>query len=192
MIDMLGLDRLRRVFKRFNVFMLFLWRLGLGRWFDVWPKVGGRIMVLTHTGRKSGIRRRTPVNYTLLGEDIIIVAGFGAAADWYRNIKSDPRVEVWMPDGWWEGRAEDYDDPANTISTLRQLMYDTGFAAPLMGVNPNKLSDADLEKLTADYKLVRICRTAARTGEGGPGDLAWFWPAATLFLATYIWLRRKN
>ena len=192
MIELLGLDRLRRGFKRFNVFMLFLWRLGLGRWFDVWPKVGGRIMVLVHTGRKSGIQRRTPVNYTLVDNDIICVAGFGALADWYRNIKRNPRVEVWMPGGWWEGMAEDYDDPANTISTLRQLMYDTGFAAPLMGVNPKKLSDAELEKLTADYKLVRIRRTAACTGEGGPGDLAWFWPAATFILAGYLWLRRKQ
>ncbi len=192
MIDLLGPQRLRAAFKRFNVFMLFLWRLGLGRWFDAWPKVGGRILVLVHTGRKSGIRRRTPVNYTLLGDDIIIVAGFGAAADWYRNIKQDPNVEVWLPEGWWEARAEDYDDPPNMIRTMRKLMYDTGFAAPLMGVDPNKLSDVELEKLVADYKLVRLRRTAACTGPGGPGDLAWFWPTATFVLAGMLWLRRKR
>ncbi len=192
MIELFGLDRLRQLFKRFNVFMLFLWRIGLGRWMEVWPKVAGRIMVLVHTGRKTGIRHRTPVNYTLLGEDIIIVAGFGAAADWYRNIKRDPRVEVWLPGGWWEGQAEDYDDPQNFLSTMRQLMYDTGFAAPLMGVDPNKLSDSELAKVAADYKLVRIRRTAARTGLGGPGDLAWFWPVATLILASLLWLRRRK
>ncbi len=192
MIELFGLDRLRQLFKRFNVFMLFLWRIGLGRWMEVWPKVGGRIMVLVHTGRKTGIRHRTPVNFTLLGEDIIIVAGFGAAADWYRNIKRDPRVEVWLLGGWWEGQAEDYDDPQNFLSTMRQLMYDTGFAAPLMGVDPNKLSDSELAKVAADYKLVRIRRTAARTGLGGPGDLAWFWPVATLILASLLWLRRRK
>jgi deazaflavin-dependent oxidoreductase (nitroreductase family) len=192
MINLFGLDRLRLIFKRFNVFMLFLWRLGLGRWMDAWPKVGGRIMVLVHTGRKTGVQRRTPVNFTMLGEDIIIVAGFGEAADWYRNIKHHPEVEVWLPGGWWKGVAEDDHDPENALSTMRQLMVDTGFAAPLMGVNPNKLSDAELAKIAADYKLVRIRRTAARTGPGGPGDLAWFWPVATLVLAGVLWLRRKK
>ncbi len=192
MIETFGLDRLRSGFKRFNVFMLFLWRLGMGRWMEVWPKVGGRILVLVHTGRKTGIQRRTPVNFTMIGEDIIIVAGFGSAADWYRNIQHNPNVEVWLPDGWWEGLAEDYDDPANRLSTMRQLMYDTGFATPLMGVDPRKFTDVELEKEVADYKLVRIRRTAARTGAGGPGDLAWFWPAATLALASLLWLRRKK
>ncbi len=192
MIEAFGLDRLRQAFKRFNVFMLFMWRLGLGRWMEVWPKVGGRIMVLTHIGRKSGIPHRTPVNFTRLGEDIIVVAGFGAAADWYRNLKCNPEVQVWLPDGWGEGRAEDYDDPANRTSIMRQLMYDAGFAAPLMGVDPRKLTDDALEKVAADYRLVRIHRTAARTGPGGPGDLAWFWPTATLVLAGLLWLRRKK
>ncbi len=192
MIEMLGLERLRKVFKRFNVFMLFMWRLGLGNWFDIWPKVGGRIMVLTHVGRKTGMKRRTPVNYTLLGEDIIAVAGFGSAADWYRNIKRNPKVEVWMPHGWWGAVAEDYIDPENYFSTLRQLMYDTGFAAPLMGVDPRKLSDAELANIAADYRLVRIRRTEACTGPGGPGDLAWVWPAATFILSGLLWLRRKK
>ncbi len=191
MIEAFGLDRLRLIFKRFNVFMLFLWRVGMGRWMEVWPKVGGRIMVLVHTGRKTGLRRRTPVNFTRLGEDIIIVAGFGAAADWYRNIKRNPEVEVWLPDGWWAGRAEDYDDPVHRLTIMRQLMYDTGFVAPLMGVDPRKINDIELEKVAADYKLVRIHRTAACTGAGGPGDLAWFWPAATMVLVL-LWPRRKK
>ncbi len=185
-------DRLRQIFKRFNVFMLFMWRLGLGQWINVWPKVGGRIMVLVHTGRKSGIQRRTPVNYTLVGKDIVCVAGFGSLADWYRNIQHDPRVEVWLPNGWWEGVAEDYDAPASAIPTLRQLMFDTGVVAPLFGLDPRKLSDSELEKATADYKLVRIRRTSACTGRGGPGDLAWFWPVATLVLVGYLWLRPKH
>ncbi len=192
MIEFFGLDRLREIFKRFNVFMLFLWRIGMGRWMEVWPKYAGRIMVLTHTGRKTGIRYRTPVNFTMLGEDIIIVAGFGAAADWYRNIKRNPRVEVWLPTGWWEGQARDYDDPQNRVSIMRQLMYDTGFAAPLMGVDSNKLSDAELERVVADYRLMRIHRTAACTGPGGPADLAWFWPLATFVLACMLWLRRRK
>ena len=35
-------------------------------------------------------------------------------------------------------------------------------------------------------------RISACSGLGGPGDLAWFWPAATFILAGYLWQRRKH
>jgi hypothetical protein len=41
------------------------------------------------------------------------------------------------------------------------------------------------------YMLVRIRREAARTGKGGPGDLAWLWPLAALLLLPLA-LRRKQ
>ena len=65
--------------------------------------LSGQIMVLTHTGRKSGLRRRTPVNYALVDGEVYCTAGFGQISDWYRNILANPQVEVWLPDGWWAG-----------------------------------------------------------------------------------------
>ena len=177
--------KLRQGFKYFNRFMLLMWRLGLGQWVNLWPEVGGQIMVLTHTGRKTGLQRRTPVNYALVGGELYCTAGFGHISDWYRNIVADPNVEVWLPDGWWAGLAEEITDPAGRLPLLREVLIGSGFAAYMAGINPRSMTDEALDAATTDYRLLRIRRTEARTGPGGPGDLAWLWPLSTLIL---MWL----
>ena len=181
---------LRQGFKYFNPFMLILWRLGLGPWVNLWPQVGGRIMVLTHTGRKSGKRRHTPVNYTLIENDVYCTAGFGRMADWYRNILSNPNVEIWLPDGWWAGDVLDVSDDPNRLAILRQVLFASGFAAYAAGLDPVKMSDEELAAATQDYRLVRIRRRMACTGPNGPNDLAWVWPLATFILLPLALFRR--
>jgi deazaflavin-dependent oxidoreductase (nitroreductase family) len=168
--------RLRRWFKHFNRYMLLLWRLGLGPWLSGWPAVGGRIMVLTTIGRKSGTPRRTPLNYAIVDGAIYCAAGFGSVSDWYRNIRANPQVEVWLPDGWWAGEAREVADGAARLPLLREVLIGSGIVAPLVGINPRTLSDEALAAASAGYHLFRIDRTEARTGAGGPGDLAWLWP----------------
>jgi deazaflavin-dependent oxidoreductase (nitroreductase family) len=171
-----------RFFRQMNRGILLLWRLGLGGALNGWPKVGGRIMVLTHTGRKSGQLRRTPLNYTILEGDVYCVAGFGKTADWYRNLLKTPDVEVWLPGEWWAGRAEDVSDLPERLRVLRQVLVASGFASFAAGINPYRLSDEALAEATAEYRLVRIRRIQPCTGPGGPGELAWVWPAAVLVL----------
>ncbi len=173
--------QMRQFFKVFNRFMILAWRLGLGS-FGNRPELAGQIMVLTQTGRKSGHRRRTPVNYTIQNGDIYCVAGFGAGSDWYRNVMSNPQVEIWLPQGWWAGLAEDVTGCPEHISLMRSVMIASGFAARSAGVYPLAMSDDELHAATDSYRLVRIRRSVARTGIGGPGDLAWFWPIATFFM----------
>lgn len=67
-----------------------LYRVGLGFLF------GSRLIMLEHRGRTSGQRR-----YVVLevvdhpSPDVyVIVSGFGARAQWYRNILAEPRVRV--------------------------------------------------------------------------------------------------
>ena len=185
-------ENLRQGFKHFNRFMLLIWRLGLGPWLNCWPEVGGRIMVLTHTGRKTGLRRRTPVNYSLVAGEIYCTAGFGSLSDWYRNILANPQVEVWLPDGWWTGIAQEVDNPHLRLPLLRQVLIDSGFAARMFGINPHTIGDQDLETITANYRLIHIRRCAARTGPQGPGDLAWVWPLSTILLLPLVLMRRKR
>ncbi len=184
-------DRLRLGFKYFNRFMLLMWRLGLGRFFNTWPALSGRVMVVTHRGRKSGLQRRTPLNYAIVDGDIYCTAGFGVVSDWYRNIKQNPEVEVWLPDSWWAGSVEEVDrQQAEWLALLRQVLIGSGFAAYAAGINPQRISDEELQRVAADYRLLRIRRQAARTGPGGPGDLVWVWPLATLILLPLA-LRRR-
>lgn len=183
--------RLRQAFKRFNRFMLLIWRLGLGRWVNVWPAVGGRIMVINHTGRKTGQPRHTPVNYAEVGGELYCTAGFGAASDWYRNILANPVVDVWLADGWWTGTATDVSDSPQRLPLLRQVLIGSGLVAPALGIDPARLSDQELAAVTESYRLIHIRREAARTGPGGPADLAWVWPLSTGLLFILLLRRRR-
>ncbi|MCL5994909.1 MAG: nitroreductase family deazaflavin-dependent oxidoreductase [Chloroflexi bacterium] len=181
-VDKQAEETLRQGFKYFNRFMLLMWRLGLGPAVNAYPDVGGRIMVITNTGRKSGLKRRSPVNYAIVDGELYCTAGFGKGSDWYRNIVANPNVEVWLPNGWWWSRAKEVTDSARRLPLLRQVLIGSGIVAPAMGVNPKTMTDAALDAATKDYCLIHIRRTEARTGPEGPGDLAWVWPLATLIL----------
>ena len=185
-------EKLRQGFKYLNRFMLIMWRLGLSNWLNAWPQVLGRYMVITHTGRKSGRPRRTPVNYAIVANEIYCTAGFGSTSDWYRNIKANPQVEVWLPEGWWNGVAEEVVDPSVRLSLLRQVLIGSGFAARAFGLDPVTMLDDELASRTSEYQLIHVKRLAARTGPGGPGDLAWVWPIATTLLLLKSLFRRQR
>ncbi|MDD5371736.1 MAG: nitroreductase family deazaflavin-dependent oxidoreductase [Anaerolineaceae bacterium] len=185
-------EQLQQGFKVLNRFMVSLFRLGLGPWVNLWPEVGGRIMVITHTGRRSGIKRYNPVNYTIMNGDVYCVAGFGSISDWYRNLRANPRVEIWLPDGWYAGLAEDVTGCPEHSLLMRQVLIASGFAARVAGINPQTFSDEALVKATADYRLVRIHRTAERTGRDGPGEMAWVWPLATFLLLPLVLRKKRN
>ena len=70
---------------------VWLYRARLGFMF------GSRLLMLEHTGRKSGIRR-----YVVLEavdhpdpHTYIVAAGFGHRAQWLRNVRATPRVRVY-------------------------------------------------------------------------------------------------
>jgi deazaflavin-dependent oxidoreductase (nitroreductase family) len=68
-----------------------LYHLGLG-----WV-LGHRFLLLTHRGRVSGRIRQTVlevVRYDPARREYTVVAGFGAQADWYRNLLAHPAIEV--------------------------------------------------------------------------------------------------
>lgn len=70
-----------------------LYRLGLG------PVVGKLFMVMTTTGRKSGLPRRTAIEYHAYHGRKYVMNGYGMKSDWYRNILADPRVTIQTADG---------------------------------------------------------------------------------------------
>lgn len=192
-VDPLTEERLRQGFKKYlNPFMLTMWRLGFGVWFKVCPEISGNVLVLRHIGRKTGLKRYQPLNFAIVDEDIYCVAAFGGISDWYRNITANPNVEVWLPTGWWAGVAEDISGSPARIQLIRQVMIETGFAAHLAGLNPRKMTDQEIEAASEKYRLLRIQRGTARTGPGGPGDLAWLWQLTTIILLGLLFFRRRR
>jgi deazaflavin-dependent oxidoreductase (nitroreductase family) len=81
--------------------------------------------LLETTGRRTGLRRRTPVCDGLEGETFWLIAQRGRDADWVRNIEGDPRVRVKVSGvhaGWRAGTAHilDDDDPRERQRILSQ------------------------------------------------------------------------
>ncbi|MFC4059568.1 nitroreductase/quinone reductase family protein [Planomonospora corallina] len=61
------------------------------------PFEGGRLILLTTTGARSGAPHTTPVGYLPDGDRILIIASAGGSPkdpDWFRNLVAHPRVTV--------------------------------------------------------------------------------------------------
>lgn len=84
-----GPGRLQRLAFRLPL-LLYRFRLG--------ALLGSRVLLLEHTGRRTGVTRRTVlevVEHDPAGAGSYLVAsGFGDAADWYRNLLAGPAATV--------------------------------------------------------------------------------------------------
>ncbi len=70
---------------------ILLFRAGLG------PLLGGRLLLLHHTGRVSGLDRRAVlevVTFDPAGPSWTIASGFGPRADWYLNLRRHPKTVI--------------------------------------------------------------------------------------------------
>lgn len=150
-------ESLRKFFHSMNRFMVWMWKIGWGRYINFWPAVVGRIMVIKHRGRRSGKEYLTPVNYAPVDSEIYCTAGFGSISDWYRNMLANPQVELWLPEGKRAACAEDISDSPRRLFLLRQVLIASGFAASTFGgLNPRKVNDEELDKTTKEYRLVHF------------------------------------
>ena len=193
--------KLRGGFRQLNRFMLLMWRLGLGR-FMVGPR-RGYVMVLVTAGRKSGLRRPVPLNFTEEPGSVFCLAGFGKTTHWLMNLLADPHCEVWLPDGRrLLGTGEIVTDEALRIEMIRRILIRAGFAAKLAepGLDPRLAPEAEIAELGQRYghryEVVQIRLDGAAVGPGGPGDLAWvsFTGLALAAAAAAAWalLRKRS
>ncbi|MFV8175509.1 nitroreductase family deazaflavin-dependent oxidoreductase [Mycolicibacterium peregrinum] len=71
---------------------IWLYRMRAGALF------GPRMMMLEHIGRTSGARRYVVLE--VVGRPnphtVVVASGFGAKAQWFRNIAVNPQVRVWL------------------------------------------------------------------------------------------------
>lgn len=80
-----------------------LYRLGLG------GLLGKRFLLLTHTGRKTGLERQTVLEVVRFDKEtttFMVAAGFGTRSDWYQNIRANPQVVVQFGQKRWPMVAE--------------------------------------------------------------------------------------
>jgi deazaflavin-dependent oxidoreductase (nitroreductase family) len=89
-----------------------LYAVGLG------PIIGKIILLLITTGRKTGLKRITPLQYEVIDGKYYVGSARGTKSDWCRNIQADGRVEVRVKNLFFRGLAETVTDPARTADFL--------------------------------------------------------------------------
>ena len=58
---------------------------------------GATALLLTTTGRKSGLERTAPLIFAAHGDDYLVVASMGGAPmhpQWYLNVEADPQAKI--------------------------------------------------------------------------------------------------
>ena len=95
-----------------NNVMKTLYAIGLG------PLVGRLVLLLTTTGRKTGLPRVTPLQYEELDGAFYLGSSRGQKADWFRNILANPCVEIRVKSRRFRGVAETVTDPSRIADFL--------------------------------------------------------------------------
>lgn len=131
-----------------------LYAIGLG------PVIGRIILLLTTTGRKSGMKRVTPLQYEKIGSDYYLGAARGLHADWVRNILANPQIEVRVGAKHFLGTAEVVNDPARFANFLEVRLerhpHMIGLIMEKAHGLPRHPAREQLEKLSEKEALVII------------------------------------
>ena len=121
-------------------------------------RASGLVLLLTTTGRKSGLPRQTRLQYEKEEGVIYVAAARGQRADWFRNILANSRVEVQLEGQSLRGLAEPITDPARIADFLELRLRRHPLMIRLMLLSHGlvRADRAHLEQLAADLAVVAI------------------------------------
>jgi len=168
---------------------LLLWRMGLG------PIIGHIMLVITHTGRKSGLTHHTMVEYHTLDDVKYAPCAFGPRSDWYKNIAADPRVTIQTAHGTDPATAVRITDDSELLAVYDLFMRRdaplTRWYLDSLGIQPDQ---RDVIAKKDRIYWIRFDPTDENTPAPLENDLVWVLPAALLGLLLF-WLlahQRRN
>ena len=166
-------------------------RAGLAAWLGN-PLTGCQLL-LTTTGRKSGLPRFTPLGYLVADGAAWVLAGYGSTTLWYRNLVADPAVEVLLPARPpFAAHATEILDPALRARIIPRLVRSMALPGTAIGCLPWSAPDERILELTAWVPLIRLESADGGTlvaGPDDPGGLGWTWRTLTAALATAAAIR---
>lgn len=164
-----------------------LWRLGLG------PILGRFSVLISHTGRKTGLTRRTLTELHIVNGKKYAPSGFGRRAQWYRNIEVDPRVTIQTADGAERVIASRVTDDDELLALLdpQDPMNRVMLKSYMASLEIEPIPEDILAKKDRIY-ILRFDPTDEPTPPPLPADLVWLWPAALLALVAAWLLNRKR
>jgi deazaflavin-dependent oxidoreductase (nitroreductase family) len=120
------------------------------------------VLLLTTTGRKSGLPRITPLQYEEVEGDLYIGSARGQEADWFKNILANPNVRVQIRDHEFATIAEPVTDPVRIADfielRLKRHPLMIRLIMHLFDGLPLRFSRADLEALCKSKAMVILRR----------------------------------
>ena len=131
-----------------------LYAIGFG------PLIGKIILLLTTTGRKSGLPRITPLQYEEIDGKYYLGSARGLKADWVRNIQVNSSVNIRVKSLSFQGQAEVVIDPsrfADFIETrLERHPFIIGLIMQKVHGLPKNPSREQLKKLAENEAFVIV------------------------------------
>jgi deazaflavin-dependent oxidoreductase (nitroreductase family) len=121
------------------------------------------VMLLTTTGRKSGLPRLTPLQFEELDGKYYLGSARGVEADWFRNAQANPRVQCQIRDHKFDGVARAITSPEEVADLLalrlkrHPLMI--GLLMRLEGL-PLRFKRSDLEHFATGKAFIEIIPSA--------------------------------
>ena len=147
---------------------VYLYRIGLAR------MLGYRFLLLVHRGRKSGLLRETVlevIRHDPNTRESVVLSGRGEKADWYRNIRASPPLEIrtggerYVPEQRFIAPEENHAVISEYAShhrvAFRFLVKTFGFGYPLGG------TEEERRKFAGSLRLVAF-RPRDETNRRGP------------------------
>jgi len=164
---------------------VFLWRLGLG------PVIGHALLILTTTGRNTGLLRRVALEYRTLHNKRYIVNAYGDAAQWYQNIQADPFVTIQTARGSESAKAAMVDNEVEILSILQEFkQYNPFFISWYLKLIGLEDDEQNLLENKERLCILRFDPINQLTPPALEVDLAWLWPL--IILLKLLSPRRKR
>lgn len=166
-------------------------KAGLGKY--VSNPLTGYLMILRTRGRKSGEMRDAPLGYTVVGDAVYCMAGFGRKTHWFQNALADPKVEVILPGRSFSGVAEEVTDEDELRRVLPPLLRSMGVVAGAMGIgNAWQQDPEEMVRKCEGLPLVRVRATGIAAGPDDPGG--WFWVVPVAISGWWLvrWMRGRG
>lgn len=131
-----------------------LYTIGLG------SIIGRIILLLTTVGRKTGLKRVTPLQYEEIEGKYYLGSARGLQADWVRNIQSNPKVDVRVKSIRFHGQAEVVTEPARVADFMEVRLQRHPFMIGMIMQKAHRISKRpsreQLEELAEKEALVII------------------------------------
>jgi deazaflavin-dependent oxidoreductase (nitroreductase family) len=157
---------------------ILLYRLGLG------PLVGRLFMIMTTTGRKSGLPRRTAIEYHQYGGRKYVLVGW-TQSDWYQNLLANPLMTIQTASGAESVRAHRVDSAEERHEAWKVAENSPGVRMA-MQLSGAKLTEDEFVAQKDRFVIVTFDPTSEATPAPLAADLKWVLPAALNILGTAI------